>query len=303
MTLKHWPQMSGVRIAKLVSSCSLFITVALCAASDIREFDSALKSAKAAKQVYNVSLRFKDVVNSDPILSKMLIDLRTPEAVVRFKKAVALRAAVAPQKAGGFEAIRSIKSSPLYRDPGVQEESNWLDGAMRRLLGLLRRPKPPSIGHVPTLGVPGWIIPTMWFILGGAVLFLLFLMLRHISWKRGLKRKATAMLEDDEPERTLDEWLANADEHFRAGRYREAVRAMYLSCLLKFDEAGVARFIRGETNWEHLSRISSSIKKPDSVDFRPPTQAFDRIWYGHHVRGPEDVEQFRAWYQQITEAL
>jgi hypothetical protein len=171
------------------------------------------------------------------------------------------------------------------------------------LIDLLPKRGPTTGFQLPQTSIPGWIVPAMWFLIGGIILTFGYFVFRHFTWKRALTRKAKAVLEEDEPERTLDEWLTLEDEHVAAGRYREAVRAMYLSCLLKFDEAGVARFIRGETNWEHLARISASAKKPESVDFRPPTQSFDRVWYGFHVKGIEDVEVFRSWYGQITEAL
>jgi hypothetical protein len=218
---------------------------------------------------------------------------------------VAMRAAaerVEPQTTAKAQ-VKDIKANPLYRDPGVQEQSNWLDGALRRLADLVpKQTNSPDI-NLPQTSIPSWIVPGMWVLLGLAVATFGYFALRHFTWKRALKRKATAVLEDDEPERSLDEWLMLADEHSEAGRYREAVRAMYLSCLLKFDEAGVARFIRGETNWEHLSRITLSPKRPSTIDFRPPTQSFDRIWYGHHIKGVEDVQQFKVWYLQITEAL
>ena len=143
----------------------------------------------------------------------------------------------------------------------------------------------------------------MWCLLGALVCLFGYFAIRQFVWKRGAKRKAKAMLEDDKPDRSLDEWLALANQLTGEGRYREAVRALYLSCLLKFDEHNVARFIRGETNWEHLDRIQQSVRRPEELDFLGPTKAFDMIWYGMHVRGVEDVDQFRMWYAQINEAL
>ncbi len=87
------------------------------------------------------------------------------------------------------------------------------------------------------------------------------------------------------------------------GRYREAVRALYLACLLRFDEALVARFDRAQTNWEHLHRIEGSVRKPQGLDFRTPTSLFDRVWYGYQGKGRDEVNQFRQWYMGITESL
>lgn len=200
-------------------------------------------------------------------------------------------------------AARDIKKSPVYQDAGVDEQSNWLGRALARLKNIRFNLPEPKGGNVPNFTIGPILIYIVWFLLGAGVLYLLFLAFRHIEWKTKLARKAKAVLEEDEPERTLDEWLAEADALAAKGLYREAVRALYLACLLRFDEHRVARFIRGETNWEHLARIQMSERRPEGLDFRPATQAFDRIWYGKRVRGMEDVEQFRAWYTEITAAL
>ncbi len=108
------------------------------------------------------------------------------------------------------------------------------------------------------------------------------------------------MLDEDEPERTLDEYLELADKLVSEQRFREAVRCLYLACLLRLDEERVIRFHRGQTNWEHLARFESSPKRPPGLDLRSPTQAFDLIWYGMRPTGLEDVEKFRQWYQQVV---
>jgi hypothetical protein len=158
------------------------------------------------------------------------------------------------------------------------------------------------MGGVPG-GTLGFLIPVVWVILAGLLLAFIVFAVRFVSFSKSKKRKAKAVLEEDEPERTLDEWLALADAHEREGRFREAVRALYLACLLKFDERNVARFIRSQTNWEHLARIESSPKLPVGLDFRAATKAFDQVWYGHKVRGRADVDEFRAWYLSVTEGL
>jgi hypothetical protein len=296
--------MSGAQIAKLASSFSLLLVVAVTWASSYREFARALGSATTATQVEKISDRFSDLLDNDEDLANAVFDITSSAEVDKVKRMVAVRAAseAEPIKEASSQA-KEIKASPLYQDPGVKEQSNWLDGALKRLADLIPKQRPRSNISMPATSGVGWFIPVMWALLAAAVLIFGYFAIRHFSWKRALTRKAKTMLEDDEPERTLDEWLALADQHLAEGRYREAVRAMYLSCLLKFDEAGVARFVRGETNWEHLARITASSKKPADIDFRPPTQSFDRIWYGYHVKGREDVEQFRAWYQQIVESL
>ena len=194
---------------------------------------------------------------------------------------------------------KSIKSNPLYRDPGVNDQSNWLSNALNRLRGLQWPHSKADDTEVRGAPGMGWIIPLMWAILTAALCAFLYLVFRHVSWTKLQRRKVAALLDDDEPVLTVDEWLSKADGLTAEGRYREAVRCLYLACLLRIDEAGIARFDRGHTNWEHLQRIESSLKRPGGLEFRGPTQAFDRIWYGFQGEGRADVDRFRATYEEL----
>ncbi|MDR3687858.1 MAG: DUF4129 domain-containing protein [Fimbriimonas sp.] len=199
---------------------------------------------------------------------------------------------------------KQVKSNPLYRDQGVDKRENWFREAIERLKNLKWRPKEATKQDVPNIPLIGrLLVYALWGLLIGAVLLLLYYALRYVDWRSTLMRKSRTLLEEDEPERTLDEWLTVADAHASAGRYREAVRALYLACLLKFDEHDVARFDRGETNWEHLARIQSSPLRPTDLDFTEATKQFDRVWYGHIVRGAEDYELFKTWYGRVVSAL
>lgn len=206
------------------------------------------------------------------------------------------------------DKARRIKESPLYRDAEKEKESNWLSRSFEALGEALsrlfnRRQEQRDSTASPSAPSGQWLVYTMWGVLGVAAAVLLVLAARYFVFKRSLTRKAKALMEEDEPERTLDEWLALADQLTSEGKHREAVRCLYLACLLKFDEAGVARFRRGQTNWEHFTRIVTSPKHPEGLDFRAPTQAFDRVWYGMHVEGGADVERFKAWYRTVADSL
>jgi len=204
--------------------------------------------------------------------------------------------------------VQKIKKSPLYRDEEIHS-ANWFSKAATALMEMIRKlldfhPKQQKPSDLNMAGLFGqWVIYAMWTILAALVALLAYLALRHASWKKRLKRKTSALLEEDEPERTLDEWLERADQLERAGQYREAVRCLYLACLLRFDEARVARFDRGQTNWEHLARIKASPLLPPGLDFEPTTKAFDQIWYGMRTKGKPDVDQFRDWYINVTDCL
>lgn len=219
-------------------------------------------------------------------------------------RAAAERASLRVDPSYRKAAQNEKRSSPLYRDSGAREGSNWIAQAFEALLRWLQRDRgtrapninPPMIG-----GLGQGLIYVVWGILIGLLALFLYFAFRHFSWRAQLRRRARAILDDGEPDYSLDEWLQKADELEAQGRYREAVRALYLACLIRFDEARIARFVRGETNWEHFRRIERSPLLPDGLNFRPATQAFDRVWYGMEVRGREDVAAFRNWYQEVAE--
>lgn len=203
---------------------------------------------------------------------------------------------------------KEIKSSPMYKDPGLKSEANWLSSAANRLNNIQPscdscNADVPNVNGVDAPDIGNWLTIVMWTVLGGGVIAFGVFAYKRFSWSLKLERKAKALLDEDEPERTLDEWLERADLLEKQGKHREAVRCLYLACLLKIDEARIERFERSQTNWEHLARIEASPRRPANLNFRAPTQAFDQIWYGMRVNGAEDVAKFRAWYRQVTEAV
>lgn len=195
-------------------------------------------------------------------------------------------------------SARRIRSASIYRDPGVTESSNWLSSALEKLGKLFSFDSPKTSG--PELNGLGVLFTyAMWTLLIAAIAAFAFFAIRFFVSRGGLKRKATGLMDEDEPERTADEWLAEADRLEALGEYRLAVRCLYLACLLRFDETGVARFDRGQTNWEHLGRIETSRKLPEGLEFRSATKLFDQVWYGHRVRGTEDLQQMRTVYSNV----
>lgn len=193
-----------------------------------------------------------------------------------------------------------IKKSVLYRDT-TQEQGNWLGKAFRRVFEWIQSlfPKTAPSGRLPNFGGGQWIIMAAWALLALLAAVFLFLAIRSFRRIKLAKRKRSAVLDEDEPERTLDEWLEMAGRLRAEARYREAVRCLYVACLLRYEELGVAPFRRHETNWEHLARIKLSPKQT-GLDFEPPTKAFDLVWYGNRVRGTIDVDEMEDFYRQLA---
>jgi hypothetical protein len=252
------------------------------------------------------------ISRSDRTLAQEKADLK---ARIALRDRLAGRPATATVDAQA-EAKR-ILSAPQYRTV-PEGERNWLGESAGRvgerigqaigrffewLLNLLPRPNVEGLNGL-NLGIFGQIIYILaWVLIGGALIAFVVFVARKFGWIpasiAGRKRAGGGLLEEDEPDRTADEWLLEASRLEREGKFREAVRCLYLACLIRLDEKGIAAFRRGETNWEHLRRIEGSRRRPADLDFRDPTSRFDWIWYGHRVNGPEDVAFFRALYTTI----
>ena len=299
-------------------SCSLLIG-GLAWAADYGEISRQLKRApnEGAKREILREVYLDPSIDRE--LSRSLADFVRGESysitVPQAERLIEIRAlaeSMRPVRAARSpgESAKRIKQNPLYRDPGDKEESNWFTkgfesiGTMiaRWLEALFNRQSNMSAPDVSGINL-SWLQPLFWILLGGLLLVFLYFVFRHFTWKQGLERKAKAMLAEDEPELSRDEYLEEADNLIAQGKYREAVRCLYLACLLAFDESGIARFVRGQTNWEHLRRIEASDKMPADLDFHPATQKFDVVWYGMRVNGMEDVGAMRFWYEQVVERV
>jgi hypothetical protein len=304
--LKHSRKTSGVRIGRVVSSFSFLLLLAVVAlGGEFGDLKAELAAAKTPQE--KVSLLNSSEIEDDE-LYRLAIDAKESDSasIARATDYVDLKAIAESTTLsnGQSERAKKIKSSTLYRDT-QKDNANWLSGAVARLKNLVPKfpeSNGPRLGGVPSAGA-GLLLPIIWFLLFALVVGFIIYAVRFVTFGKLKKRKGKAMLEDDEPERTLDEWLALADAYQKEGRFREAVRALYLACLLKFDERNIARFLRGQTNWEHLARIEASPKMPAGINFRAATQAFDQVWYGHKVRGAVDVDEFRQWYGEVSTAL
>lgn len=278
-----------------------------------RRLDQAPDVASVQKLLADLDRDFE----SDDAFWRQVERVERPGAtqadVDRLKRMVRLRA-LAERKADDPKGdpaaeVGKIKANPTFMDPGQSKSSNWTAKPFERLGDWLdrffRRPPPDLPAAAPPSGFGQVLVVVVWVLLGAAVVAFLIWAGKTFSWRIAKRKRkiAAGMLEEDEPERTADEWLDQADELERQGRFREAVRCLYLACLVRLDEANVARFIRSETNWEHLHRIHASPRRPAGFDFTQPTRTFDIVWYGHVTRGQPDVAEFREIYTNLCDLL
>ena len=86
-----------------------------------------------------------------------------------------------------------------------------------------------------------------------------------------------------------DLW-ARATRLAREGRFRQAVRELYLTLLLLLHQGGTIAFEPGLTNWEYLRDMGR--KHPSYDGFRKFTGFFDLVWYGGRGCSREEYGEF-----------
>ncbi|RMG23515.1 MAG: DUF4129 domain-containing protein [Armatimonadetes bacterium] len=206
------------------------------------------------------------------------------------------------------EKARKILSEPHFRRIGEEESANWIG---RALESIQPPPEPEpdaanwTIEPTRSAQLDGFFYVVIAVLGIGAAVALAHLIL-HWRWKRAkkdrVKKRRGGLLEEGEELLSTDEWLERAQSLESQGAYREAVRCLYLAVLLRLDEAGIVRFDRYETNWEHLRRIERA-PAPGSVRYRWLTQQFDLVWYGEREATPELCRQFRQEYETLMAGL
>jgi hypothetical protein len=247
------------------------------------DLDASLKGRPDAEAVAGLRRLAKDDSEAQDAI------VNGPAAVRAY---VGLRAAL--EGAPPSDKLPSIGAGP----GDERTSSSWLAKAFARF----HWPKwdmdtPKSSG----VGLGDWVTTLMWGALALLAGLAVFLLARYVRFP-GLRKKV-ALMDTEEPSRTADEWLEEANRLIAGGKYREAVRGLYVAGLLRLDEAGVARFDPHQTNWEHLRRIEASPKRPSGADVRGATGRFDRVWYGQKPTTMEDASAMRSWYDALTTRL
>lgn len=213
----------------------------------------------------------------------------------------------APVDTDANETARRILSEPQFRKAD-EAPSNWLKRALESLEPAEREEQQPQAfdRFTPTTLDLQPLFYGIIVVLAIGAGVALFLFARSWTGRRkagaAKKKRKVGLLEEGEEALRTDEWLARADELERGGRFREAVRCLYLAVLMRLDDAGIVYFDRYQTNWEHLRRIEVS-NAPDNVGYRRLTQEFDHIWYGERPATAEHCADFRNEYLRLTRAL
>lgn len=85
-------------------------------------------------------------------------------------------------------------------------------------------------------------------------------------------------------------WQAEAEEHERAGRWRDAVRCRYRLLLARLAARGLIEEVPGRTSGEYLREALDALPAA-AADLRAVTLAFERVWYGNRQPNEEEARE------------
>ena len=91
-----------------------------------------------------------------------------------------------------------------------------------------------------------------------------------------------------------------AEEAYGLGRYREALRLLYVALLQELDRAGAIRLLKHKTNWDYRREIERS-RQDLGQAFGPFTELYEAKWYGRESCAAEHYLEARRLYEAAKE--
>jgi uncharacterized protein YggT (Ycf19 family) len=89
------------------------------------------------------------------------------------------------------------------------------------------------------------------------------------------------------------DWRAEADDHARHGRFRDALRCRYRALVGDLARRGLLDEIPGRTTGEEREQLRATAPVAAS-EFGDATDLFDRVWYGDEPTGAGEDDRFRS---------
>jgi len=154
----------------------------------------------------------------------------------------------------------------------------------------------------------------LWVLLIAAVLLLVAVIANRVGGRSSRAKHARDTAADDLPEDDVEErvvaidrsrepfdWRAEADEHRRAGRFREALRCRYRALVGDLARRGVIDEIPGRTTGEHRLQMHE-VRPAVAPLFDEAAELFDGAWYGHYDVDEHDDDRFVVLAGQVMNA-
>ena len=170
--------------------------------------------------------------------------------------------------------------------------------------------RPPNLGWLDVV-FRALLLVAIVALAVGLVYLIVRVLMSHSPRRPRRRRQAAIEGGDDEeheigPVRSIDprrhprEWRAEADEHRRAGRYRDALRCRYRALVGDLARAGVIDEIPGRTTGEERAQMGATVAA--AAPFRRAADLFDDAWFGDAVVVDADMQAIEVLEHEVIAA-
>jgi hypothetical protein len=197
--------------------------------------------------------------------------------------------------------LREYRENPEYAYPREKPEP------LKRKPKEEERYKPiPNIHYsAPRGDFSGFAKAIFWILIIGGGVFLIFQIMKvdfkGLVKKRSDKSKLIAEVNIENPEdiskMEFDDLLQQAID---AGRFRVAVRLLYLRSLRQLSDKSLIAWKQDKTNREYLRELKDNSLRPIFGDV---TLIFEYIWYGEFPVNKDDFNLARASFLKFDQTL
>jgi hypothetical protein len=189
------------------------------------------------------------------------------------------------------EVLRSTARDLLSRPPYREDADGPVTDVLRRIREAVARFLQTAFDAVVADTWMAWAIVAV-----GSALLLLVVWRATRGWNAD---RSVATVPESEPGRSAAEWLADADAHAAAERWREAVRCRYAALVATLVEGGAIADQPGRTVGE-LDREVDLAAPSIAAVVRQAGALFEEVWYGHADAGPSELDAIGAAVEQAA---
>lgn len=193
--------------------------------------------------------------------------------------------------------IRRV-TARVFERPEFDESPSWI----QRALDWISRHLPSgSMGGGGFAGAAGSLVGyVLMILLGLVVVAVVWVVIR--GWvKRSRHDEPDVEVDEEEPERTVGEWVAEAERFEAAGEWREALRCRYRELVGRLVDRGAAPPVPGRTTGE--LRIDVAATAPSAAGaFDEASTIFELAWYADLPTGEAENRRLRELSDVIVKA-
>jgi hypothetical protein len=183
--------------------------------------------------------------------------------------------------------IRDAARSILRRAEFLPDKRSWWSAAIDWLFKHVGRLLGRLLGLGRGSGATAWIVVAVLALIVGLVG-----VLAVRFWVRlPADPSQSVVVTAGSAGRSAVDWWAEAAEHERQGRWRDALRCRYRALVAELAGRGVVEEIPGRTAGEYRSAVRATLPAV-ATDFSGATDLFEDAWYGDRPTGPSDQTHF-----------